>query len=160
MGWRLGPNKQTLPGVIRALLERSLCYQLDHTHWPEGQWDCSLDPPHTWLNHRSICSWSWPRPARRNSAWGPTPSFLHWCGPTQALGTPQGLGDDNADPLCNIIVQSFQVGNASRPELTESYWLCYEIKLLYFKDSPATSCSHEMRYSWYGLRDILPVITK
>lgn len=33
-----------------------------------------------------------------------------------------------------MIIQSFQVTNATRPKLTESRWLCYDTRPPYFED--------------------------
>ena len=32
-----------------------------------------------------------------------------------------------------MLVQSFQVTNASKPKLTKQYWLCYKVKPPYFE---------------------------
>lgn len=48
--------------------------------------------------------------------------------PTQAKRTTQRLSKDSPDRLWNMMFQSFKVNSASRPELAESCWLCYEIR--------------------------------
>ena len=40
---------------------------------------------------------------------------------------------DEQDPLFNMIINSYQVLNFTRPDLTSSCWLCYDIKPPYYE---------------------------
>ena len=40
---------------------------------------------------------------------------------------------DEQDPLFNMIINSYRVLNSTRPDLTSSCWLCYDIKPPYYE---------------------------
>lgn len=64
----------------------------------------------------------------------PIPLMQAWNkAPTQATRTMQRLSIDSPKPLWSMMLQFFQVTNASTPELIDSCWLCYEIRPPYFE---------------------------